>query len=424
MREGVSVGTEFQRDQPPPEPLRILLSDGRAFSVVGRIRVGSAADCEVIISGDPCVSRYHCAIEALADGQAILEDTGSLNGTWVEQTRTYRTALRPGNKVRVGSTNLHVVAAIPASQSILGSSSVILNLRRQIERLGPLGGGVVIHGETGTGKELVAEALHRASGRRGRFLPINCATINPALVATTLFGHEVGSFTGATTAHPGVFVEADGGTLFLDEVAELDPVVQASLLRVLETSVVRPLGARADVRVDVRVIAATHVDLSAAVTAGRFRQDLFYRLAHHVIEVPALRDRREDIPTLAQHLLRQQDPVAHLAPAAIERLGLHDWRGSNVRELRDCLERALVMSSSSAIGPQDITFLNVAAPAARPDPEDVYVDDGKMTLQEFEMRLYARRLRLHRGNATAAAKSLGIPRQSFVDWCRKYGLLA
>lgn len=402
----------------------MLWGDAKACPLVGRLRVGSAFDCEVVIAGDPCVSRYHCAIEALADGQVILEDTGSLNGTWVDQTRAYRTALRPGNRIRVGSTNLHVVSAVPASQPIIGRSPAIMELRRQIEKLGPLDASVVIHGETGTGKEIVAEALHRASGRRGLFLPINCATINPALVVSTLFGHEVGAFTGATAAHRGVFVEADGGTLFLDEVAELDPAVQASLLRVLETGVLRPIGARAELRVDVRVVAATHVDLSSAVAAGHFRRDLFYRLAHHVIDVPPLRERRDDIPMLAQHLLRQQDPSASLTAAALERLTAHDWRGSNVRELRQCLERALVMSSSSTLGPQDITFVSVAARDAVRDPDDVYLDDGKMTLQEFETRLYRRRLDLHRGNATAAAKSLGIPRQSFVDWCRKYGLLS
>jgi two-component system response regulator HydG len=388
------------------------------------MRIGSAPDCEVQICGDPFVSRYHCAIEAILDGQVILEDTGSLNGTWVDQTRAYRTALRPGNRIRVGRTNLHIVSAVPSSQPILGRSPAILELRRQIEKLGPIDASVVIHGETGTGKEIVAEALHRASGRRGLFLPINCATINPALVVSTLFGHEVGAFTGATAPHRGVFVEADGGTLFLDEVAELDPVVQASLLRVLETGIVRPIGARAEARVDVRVVAATHVDLMEAVAAGRFRRDLFYRLAHHIIEVPPLRERREDIPMLAQHLLRQQDPIASLTAAALERLAGHDWRGGNVRELRQCLERALVMSSSSTIGPQDITFVRVVAPPAARDPEDVYIDDGKVTLQEFETRLYRRRLEHHRGNATAAAKSLGIPRQSFVDWCRKYGLLS
>jgi DNA-binding NtrC family response regulator len=220
---------------------------------------------------------------------------------------------------------------------------------------------VLIEGQSGVGKELIAHAIHGTGDRRAKpFVAVNCGAIPDNLVESILFGHEKGAFTGATDRHTGKFVEASGGTLFLDEVSELPPAAQVKLLRAIQENVVEPVGARKPVRVDVRIISATNRDLITDVMQGRFREDLFYRLHVISIELPPLRERKDDIPLLAQHFLRKygdenRKTGLELTPAALDLLTDYDWPG-NVRELENVIHRATILSADGVISLSDIAL--------------------------------------------------------------------
>jgi pSer/pThr/pTyr-binding forkhead associated (FHA) protein len=283
--------TENQ-EQAAPQPLVLVRPDEGADVIDGKLSIGSAAENDIVVH-DPRVSRHHCTIELLPDGRTVLQDNGSLNGTWVDGTRVYRGELRPGMRIRIGTTVLRIVAA-KQETLLIGGSPALTRLRSEIQTFARSRAALLIQGETGTGKELVAQTLHELSGRTGPFVAISCAEIPPSLAETFLFGHVRGAFTGAAGDARGVFEQADDGTLFLDEVGELSPGLQSRLLRTLESGKVRRIGSGQDISIDVRVIAATNVDIDAAVEAGRFRADLFYRLGHRLF-VPPLRERREDV---------------------------------------------------------------------------------------------------------------------------------
>ncbi len=245
---------------------------------------------------------------------------------------------------------------------LLGESRAMRALREQIAQLAPIPSAVLIAGESGSGKELVARRLHeesgpdRAGGRAGGpYVALNCAALPESLLESELFGHERGAFTGADRTRRGAFESAGGGTLFLDEVGELSPGVQAKLLRVLENGMVKRVGGAAEMKVDVRVVAATNRDLDAEVAAGRFRQDLLFRLNVHVLRVPPLRERLSDIPLLAEHFLAITceafgRPAHHLSEAAAARLARYDWRRNNVRELRNVIERMVIAAGAGTGG--------------------------------------------------------------------------
>ena len=239
-------------------------------------------------------------------------------------------------------------------RSLSGDSAPMKAVRRAIQQVAPTDSTVLILGETGVGKELVARGIHQVSVRRERLLvTVNCGALAPTLVASELFGHEAGAFTGATKKRIGRFELAHKGTLFLDEIAELAPDVQVMLLRVLQEKTIERVGGNTPIAVDVRLIAATHRDLAAEVTAGRFRADLFYRLNVFPIHVPALRERREDIADLVRHFLlhfnhRMGKRVEHVAPHALEVLKKYDWPG-NVRELENLIERAMIVSDGPVL---------------------------------------------------------------------------
>jgi len=398
-------------------PLRLLLPSGEHVAVDGVMYVGSEPDNDVILS-DNCVSRKHCILEVRSDGHTTIKDLGSTNGTWVNGVKITEAELLPGSRVALGATRLRAVAATSDGSPILGNATAIEELRRQIDVVAPLAATVLVVGETGAGKDLVAQALHGQSGRTGAYLPVNCAGINRYLVESVLFGHEKGSFTGADRRHVGVFEEADGGTLFLDEVGELELDLQSRLLRVLERHTVRPIGASQDVAVDVRVVAATHVDLGAAVATGRFRRDLFYRLEQQVIRVPPLRERLGDLPLLAASLLSRVDPTMRFSDEALRRLGSHNWPG-NVRELSNCVDRA-AMLSQSPIEPEDILFDAVGL--ARPKDEPIRVAVEGRKLVDIQKEVIALAIRNHRGNVNRAAETLGMPKSTLYDWVKRLGL--
>jgi two-component system response regulator PilR (NtrC family) len=390
----------------------LRLPDGKGVRIVGDLVIGQSSECDVTIR-DPSVSRKHCSLE-LVNYKLIVRDLGSTNGTRVNGARVTIAEVKPGAVLDLGSSRLRVV--VDASHSdMLGESVPMRRLRDEIAKLAGSSMALLVHGETGTGKELVAMALHRQSGRTGQFVPVNCGSIPKELVESELFGHEKGAFTGAHERRQGVFQEADGGTLFLDEIGELPLTLQTRLLRVLETGMVRPVGSNREIAVAVRVIAATHVNLRAAVRASKFRGDLYFRLGAE-IGTPPLRDRREDIPMLAQHFLDEfsaQAGACRLGPGALEALLRHHWPG-NVRELRHVLQRAVVLNGP-VVEERDFGFAR--APVV-PEEERVRID-GRPYL-EIERDIIRWAYFRANKNRTLAAQSLRIPKSTLCDKVKRY----
>ncbi len=292
---------------------------------------------------------------------------------------------------------------------LIGTSPAIRAVMELVRRVAPTAATVLIQGESGTGKELVARALHDLSGRRGRpFVRVNCAALPEPLLESELFGYERGAFTGAVSRKEGRFQLADGGTLLLDEVGDLSPLTQSKLLRVLQEGEFEPLGGTRTLRVDVRVLAATNQDLGQLVKDRRFREDLYYRLNVIVIQLPPLRERREDIPLLAQHFLRRFAAKNHreidgFTEAALARLVDYPWPG-NVRELEHAVERAVILARGRLL---DVADLPEAVSHAEPATRVVPIPLGT-PLDEVELRLIEETLKLTKGNKELAAKLLGI----------------
>ena len=327
---------------------------------------------------------------------------------------------------------------------IIGESPLILEALETIQHVAETGCSILITGETGTGKELFARAVHRASSRRGRpFIAVNCAAIPETLLETELFGHVKGAFTGATNARPGRFMSANEGTIFLDEIGDLPLAAQAKLLRVLEERVVSPVGSDTDIPVDVRVVAATHHNLEEMVAHGTFRADLYFRLAVVPIQLPALRERTEDIARIAQLCIlkvreRTGRNVEGLDETAQSALCAYHWPG-NVRELSHVIERAVLLARRSRLSEADLhmpgakkraaelRLVKLApAPAAAPAPADVIplpqpdTLDLRTALENLERVLIDRALNRAGGNRTEAAALLSLNRTTLVEKLRKY----
>ncbi len=310
---------------------------------------------------------------------------------------------------------------------MIGDSAAMQRLYKLIGQVAPTDSTVLIIGESGTGKELIAEAIHRYSPRAaGRMVKVNCAAIPETLLEAEMFGYERGAFTGALERRIGKFEFASGGTIFLDEVGDLSPSTQAKLLRVLQDRVIERLGSNLSISVDVRVIAATNRDLGEEVRRGRFREDLYYRLSVVVLRAPPLRERREDIPALAQYLLRRTAarlklPAPGISPEALEWLRAQPWPG-NVRELEHCLERALVLSRGAVLTRQ---HLEAGVPETVADPFDaVPLEEGLHgAVERLERRLIQRALAEAGGNRSRAAELLKINRRLLYEKMRRYGLL-
>ena len=296
-----------------------------------------------------------------------------------------------------------------ATSRLLGTSAAMMELRATIERIAPHRSTALVHGESGTGKELVARALHDASGRRGRFVAINCAAIPGPLLESELFGHVKGAFTDAGRDKPGLFEDADGGTIFLDEIGELPLGLQVKLLRVLQDSEVRRIGASATTAIDVRVVAATLRDLAAMARTGRFREDLFYRLNVIPVQVPPLRDRREDVPLLTQHFIqlyaeKNGKAITGCTAAALARLADYPWPG-NVRELENAIERAVVLTRANVLD-EDALPREIRDAASAGAPAMTFAIGTP--LADIEMRVIRETLRHTRGDKRLTAKLLGI----------------
>ena len=323
---------------------------------------------------------------------------------------------------------------------MVGRSVKMRELFARLDKLAKSGATVLISGETGVGKELVAESLHEYSERSsGPFEVLDCSAIPPNLIETQLFGHERGAFTGATRARAGVFERANKGTVFLDEIGELPLDMQPKLLRVLQSREVRRVMGDKIIPIDIRVVAATNRDLGVEVNRGRFREDLYYRLAVARVHVPPLRDRLEDVPLLVDHLLAQtpDGESAYLAPETIELMKRYDWPG-NVRELRNVIERAILLEEGPAVDPGFSDMPADRLGDTPPMPEQsarsgawlqVHIDtsthfkDAKQALvHEFEMRYITRLLEEHDGNVSQAARSAGLERMSLHKIIKRLGL--
>jgi DNA-binding NtrC family response regulator len=335
-------------------------------------------------------------------------------------------------------------------EDLIGNSSPMVMVKRLGERGAKSGIPILITGESGVGKEVIARAVHGSSDRAGKpFVAVNCGAIPENLVESILFGHEKGSFTGASDKHLGKFQEANGGTLFLDEVGELPLDVQVKLLRALQESEIDPIGAKRSVKVDVRIVSATNRDLSQAVAEGRFREDLFYRLNVYPIEAPALRERREDVPLLVDAFVRRFNieegkSVVGASAETLAFLTAHDWPG-NVRQLENAVYRAIVLADAPYLQPHDFPSISgVAAPApeaydkspaaaplqAGPSAEGVVEAPVRIldhrghlrTLEEIERDLIQLAIEIYAGHMSEVARRLGIGRSTLYRKVREQGL--
>jgi len=319
-------------------------------------------------------------------------------------------------------------AAVEQRYEIVGSSPAIRQVIDRIEKVAPTPARLLITGENGTGKELVARAVHRLSPRAGRaFVEVNCAAIPSELIESELFGHVKGSFTGAFADRIGKFELADGGTLFLDEVGDMSPAAQSKVLRVLQEGVITPIGSARTVKVDVRVIAATNKKLEDEIAVGRFREDLLYRLNVVPIEVPPLRSRREDVAQLveyfaAQLAVQQGLPARTFAPGAVERLRRHQWPG-NVRELRNTVERLMILANGDAVTETDVMRM-VGAAAEESGLGDPLLESASFEQfkQNAEKAFLLAKLKEHDWNVSETARRLEMPRSNLYKKIERYRL--
>jgi DNA-binding NtrC family response regulator len=356
----------------------------------------------------------------------------------------HRADVPPGAALRLGNTTLKIVpddialepadSAATQSGALVAGSKVMRQLFTLLDQLAASDVSVLIEGETGVGKELVAEEIHRRSKRAAQpFVVVDCGAITDELVESTLFGHVRGAFTGATANRDGMFTEADGGTIFVDEVGELALDLQPALLRVLDRRMVRPVGATAFRTVDVRVVAATHRDLGARIDAGLFREDLYYRLAVVRIVVPALRERPDDIPLLVRHFLR--DRPLRVDDATLARLAAYDWPG-NVRELRNVVEGAVALSPGETLvlgelgrgrrapagEPASGAAAVAAAATAAATPAQLPFRDAKAeAIEGFERRYLSELVEQH-ATLAAAADAAGMDRKHLRVLLKRHGL--
>ena len=319
-------------------------------------------------------------------------------------------------------------ARVDRQHVMVGESFAMRHLREQVAMAAPTNGRVLIYGENGTGKELVARTIHQTSRRRNApFVEVNCAAIPEELIESELFGHAKGAFTGAVGDKPGRFEQANTGTIFLDEIGDMSLKTQAKVLRVLQESVMERVGGTQRIRVDVRVLAATNKELPAEIRAGRFREDLYFRLNVIPIFVPPLRDRQDDIPILAEHfmaLMAAEDwrRPKRFAPEALSRLQHYAWPG-NVRELRNVIERLMIMVPDETITAQDLAFLGhdgvaTVQPAESPDFSLPLAD----ARERFERDYILQALAANQGNISKTADALGVERSNLYKKMRAFGI--
>jgi two-component system nitrogen regulation response regulator NtrX len=411
--EGVALA---ERETPDLVFLDIKMPGMDGLDALQRIKAGNEAMPVVIISGHGTVST---AVEATKAGAFdFIEKPLTTERVLV----TIRNAL---DRTRLADENRSLKRAVEIRHQMVGESAGLRQVWDAIKRAAPTNATVLLLGESGVGKELVARSIHRNSLRsRERFVQVNCAAIPEELIESELFGHEKGSFTGATEKQIGKFEQADKGTIFLDEVGDMSPKTQAKVLRVLQEGEVERLGSARTIKVDVRVIAATNKDLELEIEKGNFREDLYFRLSVIPIRVPPLRDRREDIPALVKHFadLFSRDNnrrPQRFTPSALDYLQKARWKG-NVRELKNTVERLIIMTPSETVDVddlRDIVRLDAKAPNA---------DNEKGTLREFketsERAFLVGKLRENGWNISKTAEVIGTPRSNLYKKLEQYGI--
>jgi DNA-binding NtrC family response regulator len=422
---------------------RLVIKDGPGLgkelvTEKERIRCGSHISNDLVID-DRTVSRHHCEIQYTDKGY-LLVDLDSTNGTWLDGKRVERAYLTVGASVKVGSSTF---SFNPLDEEIevepdrdgffagmVGKSIKMRAIFGLLKKIAPMDVSVIIQGETGTGKELAARAIHDGSNRKsGPFVVLDCGAIPPNLIESELFGHEKGAFTGAQYARPGAFERANGGTIFLDELGELRLDLQPKLLRVLENREVRRVGGNEVKEVDVRVIAATNRELSKEVASGNFREDLYFRLSVINVQLPPLRQRREDIPHIIKHALSEADIVSkhgrkRFTPAAMSLLMNYNWPG-NIRELINVLSHVLTFSDTEEIDVANLPprFQGTQSEAPLPFNEHLSFKEAKEQLLEtFEREYITSILKRCEGNISRAARESGLHRKSIERLVKKFGL--
>jgi transcriptional regulator with GAF, ATPase, and Fis domain len=422
----------------PAGLLALVLSGthkGTSKVVGGRLTIGKAADNDLVLSDDT-VSRHHCEIVRAPDGLHV-RDLESTNGTKIDGTRIREAMVQPGSVLKVGEVEIQFrpsvqkVEVLPSEKTsfgpAIGQSLAMRTIFGVLERIAPTDATVLLEGETGTGKDVLARAIWSVSTRSGKpFLVVDCGAVTYSLIESELFGHERGSFTGAVATRQGAFELADGGTVFLDEIGELPLDVQPKLLRVLETREFRRVGGNKTLATNVRVIAATKRDLQREVGTGKFREDLYFRLAVVPVTVPPLRARRDDIPTLVHHMMKAAGGEAlSVPPDTMQSLAAHEWPG-NVRELRNVLERSIYMAQatgSTEIGVVTLPTAHATSDAAfHFEPEKSYRETRAKYDGEFEKRYVKWLLGRHSGNISAAAREAKMDRKHLHDMAKKHGL--
>ncbi|MCA9613157.1 MAG: sigma 54-interacting transcriptional regulator [Myxococcales bacterium] len=464
-----------------PEPTKLHYLDGRpteltlrriklevlkgdrvethSFDQRDSITMGAADDNDMVLR-DETVSRNHCRIFQEA-GQYLIRDLDSTNGTFVNRVRIREAWLKPGCTITLGTTELRFASTdetfriVPSERSrfqeLIGRDVKMREIYAILEKIGPTDATVVIEGETGTGKEVVARSVHLASRRaNGPFMVFDCGAVPENLIESELFGHEKGSFTGAIGTRQGVFEMANGGTVFLDELGELALDLQPKLLRVLEQREVKRVGGAKPIKVDVRIVAATNRDLEAEVRAGRFREDLFYRLTVVRLHLPPLRERRDDVLLLARHFLSQGrfnrdrlggKKITDFSDEVTERLAAYEWPG-NVRELHNVVERAVSFAENEVVVLEDLpdhiaytrrgdsgslsekTNPNISLPDGGPELAGPFKDVKEAWIASFEEDYIAKLLEKNGGNISHAAKEADIDRKYFRKLMKKYGITA
>ncbi len=411
---------------------------GRSLAMASALATAGRHATNDLVLADPRVSAVHLEMRRRGD-RVHLRDSGSTNGTWLGPHRITEIELAVGAEIVVGDTHLRVdldggaeLAAQSADETfgeLVGESSAMRELFATLARVAPKNIGLLIQGETGTGKEEVARAIHERSLRKGKpFVVIDATSLPETLAESLLFGHEKGAFTGATERRIGLFEAAHQGTVFLDEIGELPTPLQAKFLRVLESQEFSRVGGNAPIKVDVRVITATHRDLRNEIDSGRFREDLYFRLAPLRVSIPPLRDRLEDIPILCRKLLTSiaGDREVMIEQSALLQLAAQPWPG-NVRELRNVLSRAAALCSDGLIRRVDVAgegfgFRGTREERSVLDLSGTFAPAKDRAVQRFEAAYLGALMKRCGGNLSKASREADLARHHLRDLLKKRGL--